>query len=410
MIYKKDKIFCNNLLGVLNSMRSIQISNLAQIESAQIELGDMTLLTGPQATGKSIFIQLLKLIEDANNIAKSIKRYGYDWDHIWEQFLELYFGEGMSGIWQDDTKISIDGVDLTKDDIEKEIYKTGKPKKEKIFLIPAQRVLTLKGGWPRNFGDYDSTDPYVVKEFSENIRRLMESGVGKGEKPIFPHDGRLRAVFREKIDNSIFNGATVRLDKSGFRKRIVLDIDGNKLPFMVWSAGQREFIPLLIGLYWLLPSSKATKKESIEYIIIEEAEMGLHPNAITSLVLLFLELISRGYKVILSTHSPTILDVVWSIRSIKECRADPTLLIKLFNLPNSSDIKKLCKEIIDNKEFNSYYFDKQKSGKVIVKDISTLDPASDDPIISGWGGLTQFSGVAGDIVAEAINMGECDEL
>ena len=391
-------------------MKTIELKNLAQIESATLELGDMTILTGPQATGKSILIQLLKLTEDADNIATSIKRYGYDWDHEWNPFLELYFGEGMGHVWRDDTAITIDGITIDKAHIEKEIYKTGSPKREKIFLIPAQRVLTLKSGWPRNFGDYESTDPYVVKSFSENIRRLMETGIGKGEMPIFPQEGRLRSVFKEKLDRSIFNGATIQLDKSGFRKRIVLDIDGDKLPFMVWSAGQREFMPLLIGLYWLLPASKATRKEGIEYVIIEEAEMGLHPEAITSLMLLFLELMRRGYKVILSTHSPIILDVVWAIRSIQECRADPMLLLKLFDLPNHADTRRLCEEIVGATTFRSYYFDKQEGGTVVVQDISTLDPGSENPIISGWGGLTAFSGEAGDVVAEAITSGGCDGL
>ncbi len=391
-------------------MKTVEIKNLAQIESATLELADMTILTGPQATGKSIFIQLLKLLEDADNIAKSIKRYGYDWDHKWDQFLELYFGEGMGNIWTKKTNIKIDetGIDIKK--IENEIYKTGKPKKEKVFLIPAQRVLTLKSGWPRNFGDYESTDPYIVKEFSENIRRLMEAGVGKGETPIFPQEGRLRSIFRDKINQSIFNGATVKLDKSGFRKRIILDVKGSKLPFMAWSAGQREFMPLLIGLYWLIPSSKTTKKESIEYVVIEEAEMGLHPKAVTSLVLLFLELMNRGYKVILSTHSPIILDVVWTIRTIQECKANPNLLLELFKLPSNKDTKTLCEKIVNNKIFKSYYFNKQENGKVVVHDISTLDPGSEDSIVSGWGGLTEFSGTAGDIVSEAVNTGECSEL
>ncbi len=391
-------------------MKKINISNFAQIKSAEVELSDMTILIGPQATGKSIFIQILKLIKDADNIAKSIKRYGYDWDRKWEQFLELYFGEGMGTIWKNETKIYINNQILDKKQIEEEIYKTGKPKKEKVFLIPAQRVLTLKGGWPRNFGDFESTDPYVVKEFSENIRRLMEAGIGKGETPIFPQEGRLRSVFRDKLNQNIFNGALVKLDKSGFRKRIILDINGTQLPFMVWSAGQREFMPLLLGLYWLLPSSKTTKKESIEYVIIEEAEMGLHPKAITSLVLLFLELLRRGYKVIMSTHSPIILDVVWAIRSIQECKADPLLLLKLFDLPNHTDTRALCEEIVKKKVFKSYYFDKQNNGEVVVRDISSLDPGSEDPIISGWGGLTEFSGEAGNIVAEAVLSGECNEF
>ncbi len=381
-------------------MKKIFIENLAQIKKAEIEIADITIFTGAQATGKSIVLQLLKLIEDADDIAKEIKRYGYDWDHEWSKFLELYFGEGMSHIWNENTKVIVDG-NLKKFD--KDLYKKGKPRKETLFLIPAQRVLTLKGGWPRNFGDYESTDPYVVKEFSENIRRLMEAGIGKGEAPLFPQEGRMRAIFRKKLDQSIFNGASVKLDKSGFRKRIVLDVKGATLPYMVWSAGQREFMPLLLGLYWLMPSSRTTKRDNIDIVVIEEAEMGLHPKAISSLVFLFLELIFRGYKVILSTHSPVILDVIWAILEIKDNNADPRLLMELFDLPKDTGIKELCEVIIKNKNFKSYYFDKGSDGKVIVKDISTLDPGAEDPNIAGWGGLTEFSGKAGTIVSKAVS-------
>jgi len=381
-------------------MKKIIVENLAQIEKAEIEIADLTIFTGAQATGKSIIIQLLKLAEDGDDIAKEIKRYGYDWDHEWSKFLELYFGEGMHNIWSNNTKVSVDG---TIKDFDSDLYKRGQPRKEKVFLVPAQRVLTLKSGWPRNFGDYESTDPYVVKEFSENIRRLMEAGIGKGEAPIFPQEGRMRAIFRSKLDQSIFNGAQVKLDKSGFRKRIVLDVNGAKLPFMVWSAGQREFMPLLLGLYWLMPSSRTTKRDNIDIVVIEEAEMGLHPKAISSLVLLFLELIYRGYKVILSTHSPVILDVIWAITEIKKNKADPLLLMKLFDLPKAAGIKELCEEVVHKKLFKSYYFDKKENGKVVVKDISSLDPGAEDHNISGWGGLTEFSGKASDVVSDAVS-------
>ncbi len=385
-------------------MKNIEIYNLAQIEEAKIEITDLTIFTGPQATGKSIILQLLKLISDGDDIAKSIKKYGYDWEHDWRGFLELYFGEGMQGIWKDDnTQVNVDSQNINFDD---DIYKTGSAKKEKMFFIPAQRVLTLKNGWPRNFGDFESVDPYVVKSFSENIRLLMEAGIGKGETPIFPQDGRMRKVFRDKLDDSIFNGASVKLDKTGFRKRIVLDVEDNKLPFMVWSAGQREFMPLLLGLYWLLPSSRTTKKENINIVVIEEAEMGLHPKAISSLILIFLELMHRGYKVILSTHSPVVLDVVWAIQEMQKYNGDPQLLLELFQLENSSGIKELFEDIVKNKKFKSYFFNKKSNGKVTVEDISTLDPGSEESIVSGWGGLTEFSARAGDLVAQAVQ-GNC---
>ena len=39
-------------------------------------------------------------------------------------------------------------------------------------------------------------------------------------------------------------------------KRLNLIHGESRLPFMTWTAGQREFTPLLLGLYHLLPSRK----------------------------------------------------------------------------------------------------------------------------------------------------------
>jgi predicted ATPase len=75
---------------------------------------------------------------------------------------------------------------------------------------------------------------------------------------------------------------------------------------MVWSAGQREFVPLLLGLYWLMPSTQSSRRGTIEWVVLEEVEMGLHPRAISVLLLMVLELVTRGYRVCLSTHSPQI--------------------------------------------------------------------------------------------------------
>ena len=42
--------------------------------------------------------------------------------------------------------------------------------------------------------------------------------------------------------------------------------------------------------------------------------MGLHPQGIATAMLLVLELLRRGYKVVLSTHSTVVLDMVWALR------------------------------------------------------------------------------------------------
>ena len=378
-------------------MERIKLTSLGQIREADISFGDLTVFVGEQASGKSILLQLMKLILDAGDITETLKKHGFDWQKKSDNFLSLYFGEGMQAIWnQDETKVTVDEVDFTP---RKALAR--RKRDENLFLIPAHRVVTLKDGWPRAFTDYATSDPYVVKEFSEELRLLMEKGLGSGEGAIFPQAGRMNKTLRDVIGKSIFGEAEVKLDRSGFRKRIILDVEGSQLPFMTWSTGQREFAPLLLGLYWLMPSGKVRKKDNINWVIIEEPEMGLHPQAISALLLIFLELLRRGYKVIVSTHSSQILELIWAIRFIAKSNAAPARLRQLLDLKANAYSKDLTETILDEKTFKTYYFSRQES-VVSVKDISTLDAEDPDEAVSDWGGLTLFSTKSADIVTRAV--------
>lgn len=378
-------------------MKRLTVTSLGQIREADITLEDLTVFVGEQATGKSILLQLMKLISDAGGITQTLKKHGYDWQKKTENYMSLYFGEGMERIWnKDETKVLVDNVDFTP---QKALLR--RKNDESLFLIPAHRVITLKDGWPRAFTDYGTSDPYVVKEFSEQLRLLMEAGLGSGERAIFPQEGRMNKTIRDAIGKSIFGEAKVKLDRSGLRKRIVLDVADTQLPFMVWSTGQREFAPLLLGLYRLMPSGKAQKKNNINWVIIEEPEMGLHPQAISALLLIFLELLRRGYKVIVSTHSAQILELIWGIQLIAKSTNAPARLRQLLDLKTNAFSLDLTKSILDTKTFKTYYFSRQDS-VVKVKDISSLDAEDTDKAISDWGGLTLFSTKSADIVTEAV--------
>ena len=249
----------------------------------------------------------------------------------------------MQGIWDNtETKITVDKQDF---DLDKILSRRTRRKTEDLFLIPAHRVVTLKDGWPRAFTDYNIGDPYVVKQFSEQLRLMMEAGLGSGKGPIFPKTGRMNKTLRDAIGESIFAGAEIKLDSSGLRKRIVLDVEGDELPFMAWSAGQREFTPLLMGLYLLMPSGKAQKKKELGWVVIEEPEMGLHPKAISALLTVFLELMRRGYKVIVSTHSAQVLELVWAIQYLIKAGAEPTQLLRVLDLGSNYFSKPLAETV-----------------------------------------------------------------
>jgi len=377
-------------------MKQLKLSNLGQIKTADINFGDLTLFIGPQATGKSILLELIKLLLDSGDIVHTIKKNGYDWEGDTNNFIEFYFGNGMRNLWSQDTKIYWDEKVINLG----ELLNENNRKKEQLFFMPAQRVLTIENGWPRSFLSFEVGDPYIVRNFSEHLRLLMQQGLGKSS-PIFPQKGRLKQELRDALDHSIFHGAQVELNTTGMRKRIQINMNGNPLSFMAWSAGQREFMPLLLGLYWLMPASKASKKSDIDWVVIEEPEMGLHPQAILSVILMCLELLHRGYRLLISTHSPVLLEAVWAIRLLQNENCNTKYLYQLFDLKPSPAITELFENILKNKKFSTYYFDREKDG-VVVRDISSLDPFDPDSAIANWGGLTSFSSRASEVVSQAI--------
>ena len=377
-------------------MKNLKLTSLGQIPEADITFGDLTVFVGEQASGKSILLQLMKLVLDAGDITQTLKKHGFDWHGELKNFLSLYFGEGMDGIWDSDsTKIMVDDERF---ELDKVLSRKGKKKAESLFLIPAQRALTLKDGWSRAFTDYAIGDPYVVKQFSEHLRLFLETSLGISEDVIFPKVHRMNKTIRDAIDGSIFAGAQVKLDRSGLRKRIILDIDGNRLPFMVWSTGQREFVPLLLGLDQLMPSGGARKKNNINWIVIEEPEMGLHPQSFSVLLIILFELLRRDYKILVSTHSSQIPELIWAIQLLIKWNASSSLLLKLLDLNATRFSTKLAKTVFEEKTFKTYYMSPHNA----VKDISTLDAEDPDKAISDWGGLTLFSTNVAEVISEAM--------
>lgn len=375
---------------------TLEIANLGQITKASLTFGDLTVLVGPQATGKSIALQLLKLVVDAGQVQEEMGRYGLDWSGRLPDLLDAYFGEGMHAIWKDGTsKVRWQGSEI---DLQQIAKRKRRPKEESLFFIPAQRVLALRDGWPRPFTDYAPGDPFAVREFSEKLRVLVEKEFG-GDS-LFPQTRRLKKEFRDLLERDVFSKFALKVDKIRSQKRLVLGTgeEGQNLPYMVWSAGQREFVPLLLGFYWLLPPTKVSRRGRIEWVVLEELEMGLHPRAISVVLLLVFELVARGYRVCLSTHSSQVLDAMWALKRLRENGAKPEVLLKVFAAPRTAPMLKLATDVM-SRTHKVYYFDKEHG---ITHDISSLDPSAEENGGAGWGGLSEFSGRASEAVARAV--------
>lgn len=376
----------------------LSLQQVGPIKSADVAFGDLTVIVGPQATGKSIFLQTLKLALDRDHIHDTFRRHNVVFNGDSSAFLGGYYGKGMAAAWKSDSsKLRWNDKPVTLPELAK--VSTSKQRKEKLFFIPGQRVMSLTRGMTQNFGQFDYGDPYTLRYFSDTVHDLLQNEFGaKGE--LFPQSNRLNDTLRKPITQHLYGTARLAVDSKEFTKRLVLNVPGHTegLPYTAWSAGQREFTPLLLGLYWLCPGGAITRRDAIEWVVVEEPEMGLHPQGIEAVLLLVLELMKRGYKVVLSTHSPVVLDLVWALQEFKQLGGTATDVRKLLNLSASGYANELGRAVL-KKDLRVYFFNRDSE----VEDISRLSPLSEQAAEAEWGGLVGFASRTGKAIADLVN-------
>ncbi|RMD80727.1 MAG: ATP-binding protein [Gammaproteobacteria bacterium] len=389
-------------------MRELLVRRLGPLRDASVGFGDLTVLVGPQATGKSLFLQMLRLALDAPAIRATLANYGSAW-RTPAEFLELYLGEGCGSLAATDPLVEKDGHPLPLEELAAPpTAAEALGPSQRLFYIPAQRVLSMSSGLPRPFTEYGSRDPFCLRDYSAALHRLVQTEFALG--PFFPRTNRLKRALRDLVAERIYPRMSLRIEAMALQKRVVLVPEGAgrderetaghpSLPFLVWSAGQREFTPLLLGLYWLLPPGGASRRQDLEWVVIEEPEMGLHPRGIGTVMALVLELLNRGYRVCLSTHAPAVLDVVWGLRFLADAGATPRDVQELLGLRNTG-AQEIARAALA-KEYRTYYFGPE--GR--TRDISSLDPGDEAPEVAGWGGLSGFSNDIGAVVARVARRG-----
>ncbi len=388
-------------------MNRFSVKQLGPIEDVSIDFGDLTILVGPQASGKSIILETLKLVVDHDSVINTLDRYNYIIGHNTDNILNVFYGEGMSAIWGKDSHVELDGIPFRRKDLPK---KGDDRIDDTLFYVPAQRILSIADGRPKNFMEFDSSSPYILRSFSETLRLFMQHGMGSADV-LFPMKNRLKGFLRNAFNESIFHGARIIMEERSGQKKMVLGVDNLKIPFMSWSAGQKEFMPLLLAFYCLSgPPSKVVKREKYKYVVIEEPEMGLHPRAIISVLLQILELIQTGgYKVIISTHSPVLLEFAWAFNQLDKMRRQYDALYEIFNVPEKPHVRVMLEGLLA-KTIRTYYFKRiNGNGKVVSCDISSLDVTDSKDAVSEWGGLSEFSCKVSDVVSRYMVDSENEE-
>lgn len=373
---------------------TLSISNFAHIRQATLLFGDLTVLVGPQAAGKSLALQWLKMAMDGRQVLEALRNAGHATDKP-NAVMDLVFGTGMGRAWRDDSKVKLDSRAISLNSL----GRIGNGK-EKLFFVPAHRSMLISDGWAAPFQKLGPDTPAVARLFSQN---LFDRFSGRDAGTLFPVSKRLKREIREQIDAAVFHGGKVGIEEdSQHAHRLRLVHNEMHLPFMTWTAGQREFTPLLLALYHLLPSTQLRKRADTEWVVLEEPEMGLHPQAITAVLLLVLDLLWRGYRIVLSTHSPHVLTMVWMMQKLKAHGAVWQLVCDAFDVRASQQLQRVAEAALQ-KDYRVHLFEFDNDGRVSSKDISNLDPDAEDESEAGWGGLTAFSSRFGEAVRRAVN-------
>jgi hypothetical protein len=351
------------------------LENIGPLKKADLTFGDLTVFVGPQATGKSLALSFLKLAIDHAQIADRLRRYGFNWQDDAHTFLDLYLGRGISSVWTDKSKLAWceSTIDLPP--------KSGSLTytHEECTLIPALRSFAFSNSrWPRPFSDFSTDIAYTVRAFSEELRLIYDS-----------HNfSRFTAL--PNIDSTVLRHLQIRRPLTSIHQEIILSHEptNTSLPFPSWSAGQREAIPLLQVLSLHAGTTLA----------IEEPELGLHPQAISTVIFAILTQLAAGQRVVLTTHSIQVLDIVWALKTFRKTAADPRTLLEIFQIPPNESSLNLAQAIL-KKSTRVYFFDDRTAEAIDISDLNLEDESPNAPT---WGRLMEFSNRIGDAVAREV--------
>lgn len=376
---------------------SLEVRNFGPIGKAEVFFSDITVLVGPQATGKSLILQWLKLALDSPRILNRLQEHGLEWRQKGSLLLAHYFGEDYQHSFHANSKVRFGPADIVPNQLARGRARGGE---HSVFYIPAHRALVMKTGWPLVFREHTADTPFVAREFGTRVLDVLSL---RGEDPVLvPAPRRFPQELRDRLDSALFHGGRVEAEAEKLgRKQLRLVHGEARLSTMEWTTGQREVVPLLLGLSWALPGGKISRRPGLEWIIAEEPELGLHPDGIIAVLALLLETARRGYKLVLSTHSSTVLDVLWTMRRLREAaRGGPSRLCRLLGIEETNRMLAFARQFLDlDAAVNFLHFD-PNTRKVTSRDISSLDPASPDAAESDWGGLIKYASRAAELLSE----------
>lgn len=339
-------------------MKRLRVSNFSCIKHADINIDRLTVIIGPQASGKSILCKLVYFFTDMILIQRECLRERESFDSYKEQIRTKFdewfpcsaWGDGKFDISFEMGGFQIrllrkgyagsplDGFRLTVSEQAEFTYKSALARINASYLKSQESEEGFHMFWSGDEivrahlrelmgGDTVLTQLFIPagRSFFTSIGKAMAFfEQGRMLDPIILRFGRAYAGIKEEKNTplrrlpdqgkSSMDSAARRMAKifggklkvERDREYVIAD-DGRHVPLMALSSGQQELLPLLIVLPWVSARTKASR-----LLYIEEPEAHLFPEAQSQLVEVFSEIINRASltSLILTTHSPYVLSKI----------------------------------------------------------------------------------------------------
>lgn len=345
------------VFSVENIMPTLKVKDFSCIAEAHIELAPITVIIGPQASGKSVLSKLMyffcALMRDQNISFDEKKTFDSFKEQIREKFSEWF----PSSAWGS-RKFCID---FKAGEYEIRIMRTeylgklGDNVRISCSAFVERFYHTLEKAYGTATANRNDSDPRLEFDLFWKIRersdamlekalrnefiknqlfvpagRSFFTSIGKAIAafeqtrlldPLTASFGRTFASFREPIFyvnkgriekrsmmllSKELLGGTLKFEKD---KEYVVSSDGRKIPFSALSSGQQELIPLLLVVSMFTVGGEKRSGER-RVIYIEEPEAHLFPSAQSTLVTALSGLVVSGQgslDMIVTTHSPYVL-------------------------------------------------------------------------------------------------------
>jgi len=373
-------------------MPELSITNFSCIKKARLELKQVTVLIGPQASGKSVISKLFYFFSDIFDLfyenAEEENNLRNFQRNITKKF-SLWFppsawgrGDFLVEYTAGPIKISISKKKSRRSDVSEATITTSQffnDHYEEIFHNYRKALKQTSSDDEYAYRSFQTTWPirrdatkklrailrqdYISSQFFIPAGRSFFTNLGKAVA-IFEHggqlddvtkqfgrlfasliDGRYRPYLGEKPSQRIKDfiakqklsiqemfGGEIKLSSNDTH---VSTLDGRKIPLSTLSSGQQELLPLILILQFFTTNVAQKSEPGVDILYVEEPEAHLFPSAQEHLTRHLVEIsnFSRGgSRLLITTHSPYVLSTLNNL--IKASRVAKISQLKLEAVSN----------------------------------------------------------------------------